>query len=112
MHKPVSMWWTGLTGGVTAILCCVGPTVLALTGLMSGAAAFTLATDLYDNWNWAFRLAGLAVMASLVWWALRRRRSCSLNGVKTPENALRTPCSSPPLPTSAYTCSLPGWANV
>lgn len=36
--RPISMWWAGLAGGVTGILC-VGPTVLALIGAMSAATA-------------------------------------------------------------------------
>ncbi|WAH98167.1 hypothetical protein [Arthrobacter sp. MMS18-M83] len=76
-------WWAGVAGGVTAILCCVGPTVLALIGAISAATAFTLANDLYDHWNWAFRLAGLAVTGALVWWVLHRRKACTVAGVKS-----------------------------
>ncbi|WP_125613719.1 hypothetical protein [Specibacter cremeus] len=80
--KPLGMWRAGLAGGVTAIICCVGPTVLALIGVLSAASAFTLATGLYDQWHWVFSLAGLVVTAGLIWWALRRRRACTLPGVK------------------------------
>ncbi|WP_393916653.1 hypothetical protein [Halostreptopolyspora alba] len=59
------------------ILCCVGPTVLALLGIVSAGTAFVWATDLYDGYAWWFRLAGLAVLAGLVWWSLRRRGVCS-----------------------------------
>lgn len=76
------LWWAGVAGGVAAILCCVGPTVLALAGAMSAATAFALATDLYDSWSWAFRIAGLAVTAGLVWWILCRRRACTRTGVR------------------------------
>lgn len=76
------VWRIGLAGGLTGILCCVGPTVLALLGVVSAGTAFVWATDLYDGYAWWFRLAGLAVMAALVWWALRRRDQCSLAGVR------------------------------
>jgi hypothetical protein len=57
----------GIVAGITGLLCCVGPTVLALLGVVSAGTAFVWATDLYDGYRWWFRLAGLAVMALLVW---------------------------------------------
>lgn len=64
------------------ILCCVSPTALALLGLVSAWTAFAWATDLYDNDAWWFRLGGLAVLAVLVWWSLRRRNQCSVAGMR------------------------------
>lgn len=84
--KPESdrlpMWRIGLTGGLVGILCCVGPTVLALVGIVSAGTAFAWATNLYDNQAWWFRLGGLAVLALLVWISLRRRNQCSLAGLR------------------------------
>ncbi len=50
----------GLTAGLAGMLCCVGPTVLALLGVISAGTAFVWANDLYDDYAWLFRLAGLA----------------------------------------------------
>lgn len=72
----------GLAGGLVGMLCCVGPTVLALIGVVGAGTALSWADDLYGGYAWWFRLGGLAVMAGLVVWALRRRRSCSLGGVR------------------------------
>ena len=72
----------GTAAGITGLLCCVGPTVLALLGVVSAGTAFVLANDLYDGYSWLFRLAGLAVLAGLVVWALRRRNQCTLGGVR------------------------------
>ncbi|GAA3732067.1 hypothetical protein [Salinactinospora qingdaonensis] len=72
----------GVTGGLVGILCCVGPTVLALLGIVSAGTAFAWATDLYEGYAWWFRIAGLAVLAVLVWWSLRRRGQCSVAGVR------------------------------
>lgn len=72
----------GVAAGLAGILCCVGPTVLALLGIVSAATAFTWATDLYDGYAWWFRLAGLAVLALLVTWTLRRRNQCNLAGMR------------------------------
>jgi uncharacterized membrane protein len=78
----VPMWRIGVIGGVVGILCCVGPAVLALLGIVSATTAFLWATDLYDNYAWWFRLAGLLVLAGLIWVALRRRQMCNVAGVK------------------------------
>lgn len=77
------VWRVGLLGGFVGILCCVGPTLLALFGVVSAGTAFVWATDLYDGYAWWFRLAGLTVMAVLVFVALRRRGQCSLGGVRS-----------------------------
>ncbi|HEX6338704.1 MAG TPA: hypothetical protein VFZ85_17255 [Jiangellaceae bacterium] len=72
----------GITGGLVGILCCVGPTVLALLGVVSAGTAFVWATDLYANHAWWFRLAGLVVIVALVWLALRRRNQCTVAGLR------------------------------
>lgn len=89
-HQPTTgdgsdrlpVWRIGITSGVVGILCCVGPTVLALFGIISAATAFAWANNLYDDYAWWFRLAGLAVLAALVWLSLRRRRQCSIDGIR------------------------------
>lgn len=75
-------WRIGITGGLVGILCCVGPTVLALLGIVSAGTAFAWANNLYDNYAWWFRLGGLVVLAALTWIALRRRNQCSIAGVR------------------------------
>lgn len=72
----------GVASGLVAILCCVGPAALALLGLVGGATAYTLATDLYTDWGWWFRGAGALVAAGLIWVALRRRDACHIGGLK------------------------------
>jgi hypothetical protein len=81
--RPLSVWRIGIAGGLTAILCCVGPAALALLGIVSAGTAFVWATDLYAGYAWWFRLAGVLVLAGLVYWALRRRNQCSLPGVRS-----------------------------
>ncbi|WP_370012731.1 hypothetical protein [Nocardia cyriacigeorgica] len=76
------VWRIGIASGLTGIACCVGPTVLALLGVVSGATALVWANTLYDNYTWWFRLTGLAVLAGLVWWSLRRRDQCSIDGIR------------------------------
>jgi hypothetical protein len=76
------VWRIGITGGVVGIMCCVGPTVLALFGIVSAGTAFVWANNLYDNYAWWFRLGGLAVLVGLTWVALRRRNQCSIAGAR------------------------------
>jgi uncharacterized BrkB/YihY/UPF0761 family membrane protein len=87
-ERPLPVWRIGMVGGLVGILCCVGPTVLALLGVVSAGTAFVWATDLYDGYRWWFRLAGLAVVTLLVWVALRRRNQCSLDGARTARGRL------------------------
>lgn len=79
-ESALPVWRIGIAGGLVGILCCVGPTVLALVGMISAGTAFAWATDLYAGYAWWFRLAGLATLSGLVWLALRRRRQCSAVG--------------------------------
>ncbi len=72
----------GLVAGTTALLCCVGPTALALLGIVSAGTAFAWSNDLYGGYAWWFRLGGLVLLALLVLVALRRRNQCSLGGVR------------------------------
>lgn len=82
------VWRIGITGGLVGILCCVGPTVLALLGIVSAGTAFVWATDLYAGYAWWFRLAGLTVLVGLVIWALRRRDQCSVAGARNVKGRL------------------------
>lgn len=82
-NRSLPVWRIGIAGGLTAILCCVGPTVLALFGIVSAGTAFVWATDLYDGYAWWFRLTGLVVLAVLVYVSLRRRNQCSIAGVRS-----------------------------
>jgi hypothetical protein len=78
-HIPV--WRMGVAGGLVGIVCCVGPTALALFGVVGAGTAFVWANTLYDGYAWWFRFAGLATMLLLVSVALHRRGQCSLRGV-------------------------------
>lgn len=78
----LAVWRIGLAGGVTAILCCVGPTILGLLGIISAATAFAWANDRYDNFAWWFRLGGIAVLVFLIWLSLRRQRECTISGLR------------------------------
>lgn len=54
----------------SGVLCCVGPAVLALFGVVGAGTAFVWATTLYDGYPWWFRLASLGLTALLVYAAL------------------------------------------
>ena len=78
----------GFTAGAIGMLCCVGPTLLALFGIVSAATAISWADTLYGRYAWWFRLAGLAIMVLLVILALRRRGQCSARGARSASRAL------------------------
>lgn len=88
--RPLPVWRIGIAGGLVGILCCVGPAVLALLGLVSAGTAYLWATDLYRGYQWWFRLAGLGVMALLIGIALRKRNQCTLGGARTARRRLLT----------------------
>lgn len=72
----------GMLAGLTGILCCVGPTVLAMVGVVGAGTAYAWANTLYDGYAWFFRLAGLLVLGGLVAWSLKRRNQCALAGAR------------------------------
>lgn len=48
----------------------------ALLGITSATVAVDLATDLYSDWGWAFKLAGASFATSAIVLAVRRSRAC------------------------------------
>ena len=70
----------GVAAGIVALGCCVGPAVAALIGVASGAFALDLATDLYAQWGWAFKIAGVGVGLIAFARARSRMRACNTEG--------------------------------
>lgn len=66
----------GIAAGFIALSCCVGPAIGALLGITSATVAFGVATDLYDHWGWAFKLAGVIFAGAAVVLVVRRQRAC------------------------------------
>jgi hypothetical protein len=66
----------GLIAGIVGIGCCVGPAVAGLVGITSATVAIDTANTLYEEWGWAFKLAGLSSGAVAVGLAFRARRRC------------------------------------
>ena len=78
----------GVSAGLVAISCCVGPAVLALFGLVSAADAYLWAGRLSGGYAWWFRAAGLLVAVGLTARTLRRRNQCSIAGARGNRGAL------------------------
>jgi len=78
----------GTVGGLIGMMCCVGPTVLALLGIISAATAYSWAENLYGRYAWWFRAAGMLLMVGLVVASLRRPRQCSLRGIHRARRSL------------------------
>ncbi len=70
--------FAGAGAGVVALGCCVGPAVGALLGLSSAAVAVDLATNLYSDWGWAFKIAGIMFAVAAVTVARRGSRQCQV----------------------------------
>lgn len=73
-------WATlGVIAGLIGIGCCVYPVTLVLLGLSGAAVAVDLANFLFDEWGWAFRLAGAAFAVAALWIQRRRVRACPVD---------------------------------
>ena len=66
----------GAIAGLIGIGCCVYPVALVLLGLSSAAGAVDIANFLFDEWGWAFKLAGAALAVAALWIQRRRVRAC------------------------------------
>ena len=73
---------TGFFAGTIGLGCCVGPTVAALLGVSSATYAVDLATDLYEDWGWAFKLAGAGFAGAAIYAARRQAATCSVEKPK------------------------------
>jgi len=69
----------GLAGAFTASLCCAGPLLLALFGLISIPAAGALADLLFRRFWWAFVFIGVTIAASAILWYVRPGRQCAVD---------------------------------
>ncbi|MEQ9324745.1 MAG: hypothetical protein RIF41_36605 [Polyangiaceae bacterium] len=78
----------GLASGLVGMLCCVGPTILALTGVLTASVAADLANDLYGSYAWYFRGAGLLVALGLAAVTLRSRHACNIRGAMSARRKL------------------------
>ncbi len=84
----------GLVAGLAGISCCVGPAVLALLGLSSVSFAISLGNTLYYGYGWYFRGAAVVFAAVGILGLLRRRKSCTLRGVREQWTLLVTVASA------------------
>jgi hypothetical protein len=80
----------GALSGAVGMMCCVGPTMLALMGIVSGTTAYSWAANLYGGYAWWFRAVGLVTMGGLLLASLRRQQQCSLVGIRRVRSRLVT----------------------
>lgn len=69
----------GVAGAFAASLCCAGPLILALFGVLSIPAAGALANDLFRHYWWAFVASGLTIAVGAVVWHARPGRQCAVD---------------------------------
>ena len=74
---------SGLSSAFIGALCCFSPLIIFLIGLSGAAAAGSLADELYINYKWYFRLAGLVfLLLTIFFWYKRKTQNCSLDKKK------------------------------
>ena len=73
----------GLGLGFVGLGCCVGPAIAALAGVISATVAVDLATDLYRDWGWAFKIVALCLGIVAILVAKRRSSECAIAPPRT-----------------------------
>lgn len=62
--------------------CCISPLVLLFLGLTTVSGALALDSLLYGQYHWVFLLAAAVSLVIAVYFNLRRKKACSISGVK------------------------------
>ena len=74
---------------LVASLCCLTPVIIVLFGLGSVSIATSLADTLYGTYAWAFRIAGLVLLAlSIIWYLRREKGICTIDEAKRRRNEI------------------------
>jgi len=72
---------------LVASLYCLTPVIIVLFGLGSVSIATSLADTLYGTYAWAFRIAGLVLLAlSIIWYLQREKGICTIDEAKRRRN--------------------------
>jgi len=72
---------------LVASLYCLTPVIIVLFGLGSVSIAASLADTLYGTYAWAFRIAGLVLLAlSIIWYLRREKGICTIDEAKRRRN--------------------------
>lgn len=69
---------TGLKPGFVATLCCLGPLILIMMGLISASTALSITT--YRKW---FLILSVILFIGTVWFYLKKRRQIICGGCET-----------------------------
>lgn len=74
---------------IFASLCCLSPVILVLLGISGTVFASTLSDNLYGDYKWVFRGAGLAILAlTLLHYFRKKQNICTLDQVKRRKNEI------------------------
>lgn len=73
---------------VVASLCCLSPVILVLLGLSTVSFAASLSDILYFQYAWAFRIAGLLLLAASLIIYFRHRGICTIDEAKKRRNEI------------------------
>lgn len=74
---------------VIASLCCLSPVIILLAGFGTVSFASSLADNLYGNYKWYFRIAGLISLAIAIIIYLRKTKGiCTIDQAKRRRNEI------------------------
>lgn len=73
---------------VGASLCCLSPVIIVLFGLSTVAFGSSLADNLYGNYKWLFRAAGLVFLLLGIAYYYWKRGVCTFDAVKRRRNEI------------------------
>lgn len=76
----------GAIAGVLGWGCCLSPLVLLFLGLTGVSGAMSLAMVLNGQYHWVFVILSIVFMVGAIYFNLRRKKVCSLQGVKRQKN--------------------------
>lgn len=74
---------------LVASLCCLSPVIIVLAGIGTVGFAASLADNLYGEYKWVFRSAGLlALLISVMLYLRRTKGICTFDQVKKRRNEI------------------------
>lgn len=82
LRAPPKVASSGVIAALISSICCLSPLVLALLGLASFSAAASLAMTLTTIYRPVELLAGLGLVAAIVYIQLRKENQCNLRGLQ------------------------------
>jgi hypothetical protein len=82
LKERTGFGFAGVVAGMISSLCCLGPIAFALLGFASLSASLSLAMTLTSIYEPVELAASLVFLGTVIYYQLRRKNQCSLNGLR------------------------------